>query len=193
MASKKKKDSTIGMFFSFFLKASVIILGLVILAMSVYLVKQIMLQKNSEAENKSDEAVFEDDQRDDLMMASKGDADVLFAKDDDKLDVAENKDLGFDAKIVVLNATETAGLAGAWKEKLEEEGFKNVEAGNYTDGVLESSKIVLTAEKTGENLKKYLPEATVETMPADQVPSDVSGDSIAAFFIIGNSDNIIAE
>ena len=60
MASKKKKNSTAGLFFTFFLKAIVIILGLVILAMSVYLVKQIILQKNSEADSISDEAVFED-------------------------------------------------------------------------------------------------------------------------------------
>ena len=194
MASKKKKDSTIGMFFSFFLKATVIILGLVILAMSVYLVKQVILQKNSEAENKSDEAVFEDDQKDELMMSSAGDAEVLlYDNEDDKLDGSGKGDIGLDAKIIVLNATETEGLAGAWKGKLEEQGFKNVEVGNYTDGVLESSKIVVTAEKTGGNLQQYLPEAAMETMPADQVPSDVSGDGIAAFFIIGNSDNILAE
>ncbi|MBO4591795.1 MAG: LytR C-terminal domain-containing protein [Eubacterium sp.] len=194
MASKKKKDSTIGMFFSFFLKATVIILGLVILAMSVYLVKQVILQKNSEAENKSDEAVFEDDQKDELMMSSVGDAEVLlYDNEDDKLDGSGKGDIGFDAKIIVLNATETEGLAGAWKGKLEEQGFKNVEVGNYTDGVLESSKIVVTTEKTGGNLQQYLPEAAMETMSADQVPSDVSGDGIAAFFIIGNSDNILAE
>ena len=194
MASKKKKDSTIGMFFSFFLKATVIILGLVILAMSVYLVKQVILQKNSEAENKSDEAVFEDDQKDELMMSSAGDAEVLlYDNEDDKLDGSGKGDIGFDAKIIVLNATETEGLAGAWKGKLEEQGFKNVEVGNYTDGVLESSKIVVTTEKTGGNLQQYLPEAAMETMSADQVPSDVSGDGIAAFFIIGNSDNILAE
>ena len=70
MASKKKKGSTAGLFFTFFLKAIVIILGLVILAMGVYLVKQIIHQKNSEADSISDEAVFEDDnQIDDLMIA----------------------------------------------------------------------------------------------------------------------------
>ena len=44
-----------------------------------------------------------------------------------------SKDIASDDKIIVLNATETAGLAAAWKEKLSEEGFSKVETGNYLE------------------------------------------------------------
>lgn len=197
MASKKKKNSTAGLFFTFFLKAIVIILGLVILAMSVYLVKQIILQKNSEADSISDEAVFEgDDQVDDLMMASSGDAeDVLLYDGNGSADGSGNtkKEIAFDSSIVVLNATETSGLAGAWKEKLEGIGFTNVQTGNYTGGLLESSKIVVTEEYSGDSFKPYLPDVEIETLPADQVPCDVDSEGVSAYIIIGNADNILAE
>ena len=199
MASKKKKGSTAGIFFTFFLKAIVIILGLVILAMSVYLVKQIILQKNSEADSISDEAVFEgDDQVDDLMMASSGDAadELLYegeGAEGDNQNGSSAKSLAFDDSIVVLNATETTGLAGAWKEKLEALGFTNLQTGNYTGGLLENSKIIVTEENTGGNLKDFVPNMEIETLPADQVPCDVAPDGVKAYIIIGNSDNILAE
>ena len=62
MAKRKKKQSAVGIFFSFFLKAVVIILGLVILAMSAYLVKELISMKNNETEAKADDSAFEDDQ-----------------------------------------------------------------------------------------------------------------------------------
>ena len=175
VAGKNNQPSAAGLFLSFFLKATVIILGLVILAMGVFLIKQIISLKNTESEKASDEAVFEDDnQTDDLMMASSGDSDkLLYDGDGSVQDGSGTRELGFDASIVVLNATETEGLAGAWKEKLEAEGFSNIQCGNYTNGYLDTSKIVVTSENTGGNLQRYMPGATMETLPGDQVSCDV--------------------
>ncbi len=196
MAKRKKKQSAVGIFFSFFLKAVVIILGLVILAMSAYLVKELISMKNNETEAKADDSAFEDDQEDDLLTnASDGDA-VLFETDEETTEAAETTDtaaLSKDASIVVLNATETAGLAAVWKETLEVQGYTNVQVGNYTNGILDTSKIVVVEEGTGSALQQILPNAKMETLPADQVSCDISTEGVQAFLIIGNADNSLGQ
>lgn len=196
MAKRKKKQSAVGIFFSFFLKAVVIILGLVILAMSAYLVKELISMKNNETEAKADDSAFEDDQEDDLLTnASDGDA-VLFETDEETTEAAETTDtaaLSKDASIVVLNATETAGLATVWKETLEVQGYTNVQVGNYTNGILDTSKIVVVEEGTGSALQQILPNAKMETLPADQVSCDISTEGVQAFLIIGNADNSLGQ
>lgn len=196
MAKRKKKQSAVGIFFSFFLKAVVIILGLVILAMSAYLVKELIAMKNNETEAKADDSAFEDDQEDDLLAnASDGDA-VLFETDEETTEAAETTDtaaLPKDASIVVLNATETAGLAAVWKETLEVQGYTNVQVGNYTNGILDTSKIVVVEEGTGSALQQILPNAKMETLPADQVSCDISTEGVQAFLIIGNADNSLGQ
>ena len=198
MAKRKKKQSAVGIFFSFFLKAVVIILGLVILAMSAYLVKELISMKSNETEAKADDSAFEDDQEDDLLNnASEGDADaVLFETDEESTEAAEESGtaaLPKDASIVVLNATETAGLAAVWKETLEVQGYTNVQVGNYTNGVLDTSKIVVVEEGTGSALQEILPNAKMETLPADQVSCDISTEGVQAFLIIGNADNSLGQ
>ncbi|MCR5631943.1 MAG: LytR C-terminal domain-containing protein [Eubacterium sp.] len=196
MAKRKKKQSAMGIFFSFFLKAVVIILGLVILAMSAFLVKELISMKNNETEAKADDSAFEDDQEDDLLTnASDGDA-VLFETDEETTEAAETTDtaaLPKDASIVVLNATETAGLAAVWKETLEVQGYTNVQVGNYTNGILDTSKIVVVEEGTGSALQQILPNAKMETLPADQVSCDISTEGVQAFLIIGNADNSLGQ
>ncbi len=194
--ANKQKNNAASIFLSFFLKAIVIILGLVILAMSVYLVKQLISNKNMKTEKESDESVFVDDQKDDLMVSSAGEAEkekVLFEKDDDKQDGSGTVEIGFEDSIVVLNATETAGLAAAWKEKLEEAGFKNVQTGNYLNGYLDSSKIVVAKEGSGGNLKNFLPNAKMESLSPDEIAMDASPGDAKAVLIIGNSDIITSE
>ncbi len=195
--AKKPKNNAAGLFFAFFLKAIVIILGLVILAMGVYLVKQVLSQKKTKAETESDDSAFIDDQTDELMFATGNDADkedVLFeGKDEEGQDGAGANDIGFEDKIVVLNATDAVGLAAAWKEKLEGAGFKNVQTGNYLNGVMDNSKIVVAEEGKGGNLAQYLPNAKMESLPPDQISMDAPSDDVKAVFIIGNSDNILGQ
>ena len=130
-----------------------------------------------------------------MTNASDGDA-VLFETDEETTEAAENTDtaaLSKDASIVVLNATETAGLAAVWKETLEVQGYTNVQVGNYTNGILDTSKIVVVEEGTGSALQQILPNAKMETLPADQVSCDISTEGVQAFLIIGNADNSLGQ
>ena len=195
MAKKKKKNAA-GIFFLFFLKAIVIILGLVILAMGAYLIKYTMSADNKKSEQEFDDSMLVDNDRDDLLASDTDSAlsdDKLLFDNEEGAVTEASKDIASDDKIVVLNATETAGLAAAWKERLAEKGFTKVETGNYLGESFEKSKIVVTEEGTGNNLSEIISGASVENGSADSVDCDADKDGVKAFIIIGNSDDIVSE
>ena len=94
-----------------------------------------------------------------------------------------------EAKILVLNSTETKGLAAAWADKLKAAGFTNVETGNYSAEELTDSKIVVTEEGMGQDLVSQFSNAAVTV---GEAPSgiDVSTDGYSIFIIIGTADDI---
>ncbi|MBO4864389.1 MAG: LytR C-terminal domain-containing protein [Eubacterium sp.] len=190
--AKKKKKSTVGIFFSFFLKAIVIILGLVILAMGAYLVKYTLTEEDKASEQELDDNVLVDVD-DDIFFAS--DTDVDEEADEDALfDNDEGADdIKADEKIVVLNATETSGLASAWRDKLKEAGYENIEIGNYFGNKLDTTRIVVMEEGKGETLKALVPNATLETGEASSIECDANVDGAKAFIIVGKSDDIVSQ
>ena len=197
MAKRKKKQTALGLFFSFFLKAIVIILGLVILAMSAYLIKAVLSTKASESEQTAETDAFEDDQNDELLTAEATQDDAVLYEDETAAGeetAAATTELAMDASIVVLNATETAGLAAAWKDKLTEQGYTNIQTGNYTGGNLDTSKIVVLTEGISTNtIQGLVTNATFEVGSADSISCDVSSEGVQAYVIIGGSDNILAQ
>ena len=139
--SQNNKQSAAGLFLSFFLKATVIILGLVILAMAAYLIKASMANKSVEKEKKADNSAFEDNQTDELLENKATNTDALLYENAEAASEEAKNDgsLSKDASIVVLNATDVPGVAGKWKDKLVEAGYTNVQAGDYTKGILDIS------------------------------------------------------
>lgn len=196
MAKRKKKQTAVGLFFSFFLKAIVIILGLVILAMSAFLIKAVISTKQSESDEISEGDAFEDDQNDELLTAEATSDDAVLFEDDaagGEAAAVIKSEIAMDASIVVLNATETAGLAAAWRDKLTEAGFTNLQTGNYTGGTLDTSKIVMLSEElSADTIQGLVTNATFEVGTSEDVPCDVSSEGVVAYVIIGGSDNILA-
>ena len=119
MAKQKRKQSVLGLFFSFFLKAVVIILGLVILAMGAYLIRAYFYMKGNETDAVVDENAFEDDQQDELLTAETVSADDLLFETASEEETSEVIYIPYETSIAVINATDTAGLAAAWKAKLK--------------------------------------------------------------------------
>ena len=197
--ARKKKKSAMGIFFAFFLKAIVIILGLVILAMSAFLVRTVILAKDSESQSEADENAFEEDQEDELLTAEEiKDDSLLFDESEEGAvggeEVSTSNEIAKDASIVVLNGTQTAGLAAAWKDKLAEQGYTNIQTGNYYGGDLATSRIVLVQDGlSGSSLQAYVANATVENGSADSISCDVSPEGVVCYVIIGGSDNILAQ
>ena len=200
--AKKKKQNALGIFFSFFLKAVVIILGLVILAMGAYLIRYALKEDNERKEEKkiqdsalsqvSDDALFET-----ATDATGEDEDILFDTEGDQpADEASTEgetSLGLDAKLLVLNATETAGLAAAWKEKFTAAGYTDVQTGNYYGGPLDSSRIVVTEEGKGAELNSVLENVTIEYGNGEAIECDVSKEGVKAIIVIGNSNDIVSQ
>ncbi|MCR5212973.1 MAG: LytR C-terminal domain-containing protein [Eubacterium sp.] len=192
MAKQKKKTSTAGLFFLFFLKAVVIILGLVILAMGAYLIRFYIYQKGAETQEVADENAFEDEQEDELLTAEAVAEDELLYETDTQAATEETEVayVAFDTPIAVINATEISGLAGAWKTRLEEAGYTNVQAGNILSEKLDESKVVM-AENLG--IVKGGPDGiNVEIAGLDTVYSDIQDESVKVFILIGRDNNIVS-
>lgn len=191
--AKKKKKSAAGIFFLFFLKAIVIILGLVILAMGAYLVKYTLTADNKEKDQGFDESLLVDSDRDELL-ASETDSDgakdenMLFENEDGAGGVVE---IASDDKIIVLNATETSGLAATWKQKLREEGFSSIDTGNYLNGAQDTTRIVVAEGYSGDKLLNVVSDASVETGNVDEVACDCDTEDVKAIIIIGTNNDIV--
>ena len=190
--AKQKKINPVGLFFLFFLKAVVIILGLVILAMGTYLLRAYILQKDVEAQDVVDENAFEDNQEDELLTAQAlADDELLYEVDTEA--TTEEIQITYvpeDTVIAVLNATNTGGLAAAWKTKLEEMGYTNVVIGNYLSGKLDTSKIVMSDQTLG--VVKGAEDIAVEIDSLDTVSADAPGVDIVIYIIIGSDKDIVS-
>ncbi len=192
MAKQKKRASAASLFFLFFLKAVVIILGLVILAMSAYLIRFYIYQKGAETEEVANENAFEDEQQDELLTAEAVAEEELLYEADTQATTEETEDIyvSLDTPIAVINATEIGGLAGAWKTRLEEEGYTNVQAGNYIGTKLDVSKIIMTEEL---GTVKGAPDGiSVEIAGAEEAYCDIQDETVKVFIIIGRDNDIVS-
>ena len=196
--AKKKKQSAMGLFFAFFLKAVVIILGLVILAMSAFLVKTVIMAKDTESQSEADENAFEEDQEDELLTSQEFSDDELLYDDSqaevgaDGEEISTSNEIAKDASIVVLNGTQTAGLAAAWKEKLAEQGFTNIQTGNYLNGTLETSKLV-TSDETLSALQGGPEGVEIEVASSDSVATDVPPEGVVVYLLVGWDNDIVSQ
>ena len=85
--------------------------------------------------------------------------------------------------IVVLNSTKINGLASAYQDKLESEGFNITRIGNYGGKVLQQTKIVVSEESCGQDLLNYFNDACVEVGNLEQ--------GVDIFIILGENDGDI--
>ena len=75
-----------------------------------------------------------------------------------KSSVSDSKKL----KIKILNGSGIRKQAAKWQEKLEADGYKIAEIGDYGEDNLTTSKIITSSETTGLDLVKYFKNAQVE-------------------------------
>lgn len=82
--------------------------------------------------------------------------------------------------IEILNSTGINGLASSFQEKLVEQGMNVISIGNYSDSMLEHTKIIVKEEGYGEDLLQYFKDATIEVGEL--------GNGIDIRIILGTSD-----
>lgn len=193
--ARSKKRSAFGIFCSFFLKAMVIILGLVILAMGTYLAWHAIKNSAQDDAELSEEEALMDGGKDDLMTSTKTDAELLYDNGEDEglfTTDESGEAISSDDYIIVLNATETAGLAGAWRDKLNENGYTNVVAANYLDGYLDRSRIIAVEGVNLATIRNLMNDPEAENGTVDSVSTDAeTTEGVKAFIIIGRNDNIL--
>ena len=176
----KKKLSASGIFFSMFLRAVVVILAIVIVCLIFALVRSLIHGKSEkEGTTGNTGVVASENQSDPLLTAQKTEA------------TTEAPQVDFGIKIAVLNGTETNGLAGAWREKLNGQGYTSVEAGNYKE-VTENSKIYVLKEGKGLELSGYFAGSTVETGNFNPEDTDVDIKDLDVIIVIGTKDDILS-
>ena len=192
-----KKPATSYLFFGAFLKAVVILLIFVILGMGAYLTKNLIQIYKNGATTEIDESVFSNDnQVDDLLMATPDEADTEETVEEASSDEAE-EDQGITTPVVVLNGTNTPGIAGYYQQKIQDLGYSNVTAANYqpVDGATSANtKIYVSAEGMGEDMKVLFADPTYITGKIDSStaidndgnPLDLSKTDI--IIVVGESD-----
>ncbi len=152
-----KKQSVVGLFFSMFLRAAVVILGIAIIVFGVVILVKVV--KNEDAENTpgttvSDNILTEADGRDDLLYNTT-------AESTDDGQTTEQVVTSYDKNILVLNSTGIAGVAGGWCTKLNEAGYNNTMAADYTT-TIETTRIVSKVDGVGLDLVGFFNGATYE-------------------------------
>ena len=182
--NNKNKNEVIKLFFMNFLKGTVVILGIIIVLLGAYLGREIYTgwdQRRNAVE--PDAGVFTESQIDELLTATPTEpfTESLYGEGPAEVD--------YGISIKVLNATETSGLAGSWRERLNGLGYTNVSLGDSNE-LYETTKILVSEEKQADELRDVFPYADYEVgnVPDGVVNGPVDG--INVFIFLGN-DSIL--
>jgi hypothetical protein len=175
------------LFLETMLRAVVIILAVGIIIMLALLVKTMNSNKKLTKSKETTEGVeieTEAEDEDDLTFT-----DDASEQEEEGGDVEGTIADSTSAKILVINATGTSGVAGSWKSTLEGKGFSSVDVGNYLPGVLTTTKVCVSGDYSGEDIIANFssPEtATVDSLSSSDFDMSVGDYDIVV--IVGTSD-----
>lgn len=183
------------LFMETMLRAAVIILGIGIVIMTALLIKttkankeQIKNKQNTTNTDIVTEAEDPDDPTFNNNGGNSGGA-VDNAEADGNGGSSEPVGDMKSAKILVINASGTGGVAGSWKETLQGEGYTSVEVGNYLPGILSTTKVCTSGGYDASSLagKFTSPEmATVDSL--DSASFDMTVSDYDIVIVVGTND-----
>lgn len=183
-----KKESAVSLFFNMFLKAIVIILGLVIIIFGIVFLVKVVKHDSGEkapATTVNENILTEAGKHDDLLYNTADDEDTEEGTTESSGGDDTTTD-SFGYSIIVLNSTDHVGLAGRWAEKLTGYGYTVSEKADYFNS-LTSTKIISTKEGVGKDLVQYFKSATYEVGQLTE-GSNVSLSGYDIIVIIGEED-----
>lgn len=178
----KKKQSAVGLFFGMFLRAVVIILGVAITVLLIMiLMKVIKSDKNkiTPATTIGDSILTESDARDDQIYAT---TEATTAAPH----IEPSEDNAYHKNILVLNSTSTGGLAGRWCTRLNEAGYSNTFASDYST-TQETTRVISKVDGVGTELVQLFNGATYEVGDVTEGTS-TSTVNYDIIIIIGTAD-----
>lgn len=180
-----KKQSAVGLFFSMFLRATVVILGIAIVIFGIVFLTKVM-QKDDEGDKSvvttvNENVLYDPGVRDDLL--------------DNSTEEAENTDteepgepvVSYDIMIAVLNSTDVGGLAGRWCDTLNEMGYESTYASDFSN-TQDNTIIVAKNEGVGKELVELFDGATYQV---GDIPEGSYEDlsEYDVVIVIGNADS----
>lgn len=152
-----KKQSVAGLFFSMFLRAAVVIVGLAIVVFGIVILVTVVKKdetSDAPATTVGDSILTEADGRDDLIYNTTESTEAIG-------DITPQVITSYDKNILVLNSTGIAGIAGGWCTTLNEAGYNNTMAADYTT-TLETTRIVAKQDGVGQDLVGFFNGASYE-------------------------------
>ena len=176
-----KKQSALGLFFSILLKAIVILLGIAIIVFGIFFAVKSDKPDETPTTTVSDNILTEAGAHDDLLYETTAVTTEQVVSDETPTDGTP-----YYINLLILNSTDTSGLAGRWCEKFNGFGYNNTLASDYYDPQ-ETTKIVAKTEGYGEEFVQYFNGASYEI---GEVTENVAFDTSEydVIIIIGSAD-----
>ncbi len=192
----KKKNNVAGLFFGSLLRAFVVIGALVIVALGVIIVKQVVSTGEKKSKSGTNTSNYADGDRDELLTAEPKKKEDADDKSDDDKKKEDNKktisgSIDYNVPVIVLNGTETPGLAGEWVNRLKDAGFTNVQPGNYFSETTGTK--VYSSDGSGAALTELFNDAESVKGMIDQVETDVPLSDGQIVVVISSSDDVLSK
>lgn len=149
-----KKESPVGLFFGILLKGVVVILGIAIAILGILILMKVIKSDHNKIEPATtvgDSILTEADAKDDQIYET---TEATVAP----LPGEENS---YHKNILVLNSTSTQGLAGRWCTKLNDAGYVNTFASDYSTPQ-DTTRIIVKQEGVGTDLVSFFNGASYE-------------------------------
>ena len=183
-----KKPSAIGLFFSMFLRAIVVIFGLFIVGFGIFFIVSAVKEggKNKGPVTTAAANVLTEVDNPDNLMTGETTAQPTTTETAVTEAPVEKQDAK-NSSIIVLNSTEVTGLAGRWCDTLSADGYTDTSASDFSE---EYSSTVIYSKNAGvgEELTSYFNGASYQVGDAPEGSSqDTSVYDIV--IIIGTSDS----
>lgn len=152
-----KKESPVGLFFGILLRGVVVIIGIAIAVLGILILLKVVKSDHNKIEPATtvgDSILTEADAKDDQMYET---TEATTAPPQ----AAEGEENSYHKNILVLNSTSTSGLAGRWCGKLNDAGYVNTFASDYSTP-LDTTRIVVKQEGIGTDLVSFFNGASYE-------------------------------
>lgn len=177
-----KKESPVGLFFGILLKGVVIILGIAIAVLGILILLKVVKSDHNKIEPATtvgDSILTEADAKDNQIYETTEATTAL-------PQATEGEEYSYHKNILVLNSTSTQGLAGRWCGKLNDAGYVNTFASDYST-LQETTRIIAKQEGVGTDLAAFFNGATYEVGDVTEGTS-TSTANYDIIIILGTSD-----
>ena len=199
------KKTMLKLFGEEFLKSLVVLVAILIVGFCAFFAIKIKNDKKLVAENSTEQASTYSDEELQAMIAEENAGDAEDASEEEvteeltteeetteevttEEETTEELDVpSYDKSILVLNSTNTNGLASKWMDKLSGAGFTNISKGNYSLTRDAQTTIYVAEEGMGKDLLPYFSDAKIVVGTLDS-GVDVSTSGVEIFVVIGSND-----